>query len=753
MKRNLPYLLILICFLRASAQDASNLKLRQQVKDHTQADTFRVNRLNQLAKLNSSSEVSSVSLNERDGMAKEAYAIAKKINYPLGEAYALINLANVKDQSGEKEEAFSILKKAYQIGEKINDKELLVNVLFGMSKAKAQTSENKQALLYSLQAEAIAQKMADKKILAECQRNISSIYRNSLSDFPKATDWVLKSIKTGEDAHCLDCLAKSWTSMASLLTLMGDDAKGLVYYKKALDANRKLGNKSIQYTLLNNIGERYRLLGKYPQAIEAYKGALKGNTTPYTIELNESNLADVYVRMNNLPEAFKYGFSSLNLAKKIGDVEGMAWINGVLSRAYLKQGKPDSALYYAKQGLDQAKQTGTLEFMRDNSGALANAYAQIKDFAKAYEYQNLYVAYRDSMVNTQITNQAGLLQYNYDLAKKQAQIMALNQEKKMQYYFLIGSLIMLLLIGATGVILYRNNRQKHKANMLLVKQKHLIEEKSEQTNKALSELQHTQNQLIQAEKMASLGELTAGIAHEIQNPLNFVNNFSDVNMELVDEMHSELINGDKETAITISKDIKLNMEKIKHHGKRAEGIVKGMLQHSRVNGTTKELTDINKLNDEYLRLAYHGLRAKDKSFNAELITNFAKDLPEINIVPQDIGRVLLNMFNNAFYATQQKQKTAGANYKPTIEVMTKLVDVPLGGQRAVVSVKDNGIGIPKDIKEKIMQPFFTTKPTGEGTGLGLSISYDTVVKGHGGTINVETEAGEFSEFTVALPLS
>jgi two-component system NtrC family sensor kinase len=247
--------------------------------------------------------------------------------------------------------------------------------------------------------------------------------------------------------------------------------------------------------------------------------------------------------------------------------------------------------------------------------------------------------------------------------------------------------------------------------------------------------------------MASLGELTAGIAHEIQNPLNFVNNFSEVSLELIDEMHDEMDKGETEEAKTIATDIKQNLEKIIFHGKRADGIVKGMLQHSRVSSGQKEPTDINALADEYLRLAYHGLRAKDKSFNAELETHFDPKLPKVDVIPQDIGRVLLNLFTNAFYATHQKQKTTTQEYKPVLSVTTAQK-----GNGIEITVKDNGTGISNTIKDKIMQPFFTTKPTGEGTGLGLSLSYDIVVKGHGGTINVETEEGNGATFIITLPI-
>jgi signal transduction histidine kinase len=244
--------------------------------------------------------------------------------------------------------------------------------------------------------------------------------------------------------------------------------------------------------------------------------------------------------------------------------------------------------------------------------------------------------------------------------------------------------------------------------------------------------------------MASLGELTAGIAHEIQNPLNFVNNFSEINKELVDELQQELKAGKIADAIEISNDIKANEEKINHHGKRADAIVKGMLHHSRSNSGVKEPTDINKLADEYLRLAYHGLRAKDKSFNATIKTDFDKTVGNINIIPQDMGRVILNLITNAFYVVDEKKKSGIENYEPIVSVSTKKLN-----DKVEIRIADNGIGIPQKVLNKIFQPFFTTKPTGQGTGLGLSLSYD-IVKAHGGELKVETKEGEGSVFIIKL---
>jgi signal transduction histidine kinase len=276
-----------------------------------------------------------------------------------------------------------------------------------------------------------------------------------------------------------------------------------------------------------------------------------------------------------------------------------------------------------------------------------------------------------------------------------------------------------------------------------------LTKQKEELEYTLNELRTTQAQLIQSEKMASLGELTAGIAHEIQNPLNFVNNFSEVNTELISELEEERKkkNRNLKNEDDILKDLKENEQKINHHGKRAEAIVKGMLQHSRSSTGKKELTDINALADEYLRLSYHGLRAKDKSFNATMETNFSPGIEPINVIPQDIGRVILNLINNAFYAVTEKKKQSGNDYQPIVSVSTRKINGNIE-----LRVKDNGIGIPQKVLDKIFQPFFTTKPSGQGTGLGLSMSYD-IVKAHGGDLKVETEEGEGSAFIILIPMN
>jgi signal transduction histidine kinase len=297
--------------------------------------------------------------------------------------------------------------------------------------------------------------------------------------------------------------------------------------------------------------------------------------------------------------------------------------------------------------------------------------------------------------------------------------------------------------------------RKAELEVLVAERTQELTQQKEELQQALVELKTTQNQLIQSEKMASLGELTAGIAHEIQNPLNFVNNFSEVSVELLDELKNDglvrLPDDEKIKVEEIIEDLVQNLEKISHHGKRADAIVKGMLQHSRTSTGKKEPTDINALADEYLRLSYHGLRAKDKLFNAIMETKFDENLPKINVIPQDLGRVILNLFTNAFYSVNEKKKQNIAGYQPTVSVSTCYITLPIGEMGVEIRVKDNGLGIPQKVMDKIYQPFFSTKPTGQGTGLGLSISYEIITNAHGGEMTVETKEGEFAEFIIQIP--
>jgi signal transduction histidine kinase len=418
------------------------------------------------------------------------------------------------------------------------------------------------------------------------------------------------------------------------------------------------------------------------------------------------------------------------------------------SQIYQATNQKDSAIYYAYKGVDISKQITLKNQLLRSYQYLASLYKDTGPIDSAYKYLTLTVNTKDSIYSNEKTKQVELITVREQNRQREIEQQKLDLQNKIKIYALIAGLIVFTFIG---FILFRNSRKEKNAKILLQKKNELIEQ-------TLSDLKATQSQLIQSEKMASLGELTAGIAHEIQNPLNFVNNFSEVSNELIDEMNEEIAKGNYEEVKAIAVDVKQNLEKINHHGKRADAIVKGMLQHSRSSNGAKEPTDINKLTDEYLRLAYHGIRAKDNSFNATLKTDFDESIGNINIIPQDIGRVILNLITNAFYVVDEKKKQVAAQglptferlatlYEPTVSVSTKKV-----GDKVEIKVADNGNGIPQKLLDKIFQPFFTTKPTGQGTGLGLSLSYD-IVKAHSGELKVETKEGEGSTFTIQLPFN
>ncbi|MBD2701755.1 hypothetical protein IC229_13980 [Spirosoma sp. BT702] len=369
-------------------------------------------------------------------------------------------------------------------------------------------------------------------------------------------------------------------------------------------------------------------------------------------------------------------------------------------------------------------------------------YKKQKSIDSAFYYLDKVTPLKDSLANNENEKLRQVLNITFDdqLRLEELEKERIQSQNKLRMYAMLAGLAAILIIA---FILYRGNRQKQKANVLLNQQ-------NDQIHRTLTQLKTTQNQLIQKEKLASLGELTAGIAHEIQNPLNFVNNFAEVSVELADELHQSVADEDKPLAQELAADLRQNMQLIAQNGQRASSIVRAMLEHSRPSSDVRQHTDLNALADEYLKLAYHGFRVKHNDFTATLQTDFAADLPLVDVVVGDIGRVLLNLFNNAFYALHQRELTersaTSQEYKPVIVVSTYQQ-----GKQVELRVKDNGMGIPVGIQGKVFQPFFTTKPTGQGTGLGLSLSYDIITKGHGGEMWVESQEGKGTTFVVTLP--
>jgi signal transduction histidine kinase len=408
--------------------------------------------------------------------------------------------------------------------------------------------------------------------------------------------------------------------------------------------------------------------------------------------------------------------------------------------------RPDSSLSYLYKALAAFAFFNQPEKINRVYGSLYQLYKENSQHDSAYMYLQLHQSLGDSLAEKekkQIHSSQNIA-FNKQIEQQNLESKRLKNANTNRTYAFVTGIAILLLIA---FLLLRNNRSRRKANSLLQKQNAEIEEQKTKVETTLAELKLTQAQLIQSEKMASLGELTAGIAHEIQNPLNFINNFSEINNEMLDEAHQEMDKGNSEEVKNILRDIKGNSEKINHHGKRADAIVKGMLQHSQSSKGQKEPTDINTLADEYLRLAFHGLRAKDKSFNVTIKTDFDKSIENINIIPQDIGRVILNLISNSFYAVDEKKKTGLVNYEPTVSMTTKKIE-----GKVQIEIGDNGNGISQNIVDKIFQPFFTTKPTGQGTGLGLSLAYD-IIKAHGGELKVETTEGQRALFIIQLPAS
>ena len=570
---------------------------------------------------------------------------------------------------------------------------------------------------------------------------------NVIGNYPQAISYNLEAVKAAERSKNTLDLASAYDFLGGTYLTAGDIEHAFFYELKAKSTYEKYippsayKNRDVTDVLcriLMGFAAIYDQLNQPDSAFTYLKMVNKHYIRVYgkmRWPLYFYFLGNSYSKKGDYAAALKSYRSGISEAANI-KTDLMDNYNGA-ARAFWKLNETDSSTYYANKVLEVSQLQKYPIAKLEALNLLAEIYNSKNNNDSTSKYLSLIIATKDSLFNQQKVMQMQSITFNEQLRQQDILEQQKEYRNKVKTLALSAGLIALLVIAG---ILWRNNRQKQKANALLGQQKEKVEN-------TLAELNATQAQLVQREKMASLGELAAGIAHEIQNPLNFVNNFSEVSNELIDEMNEELNKGDIEEAKAITSDIKQNLEKINQHGKRVDAIVKGMLQHSRTTAGTKEPTDINKLADEYLRLAYHGLRAKDKTFNATMRTDFDESIETINIIPQDIGRVLLNLYNNAFYAVSESKKQQGENYEPSVLVTTKkLVD------KVEIIVKDNGNGIPQKIVDKIFQPFFTTKPTGQGTGLGLSLAYD-IVKAHGGELKVETKEGEGTEFTIQLQLN
>ena len=715
----------------------------------------------------------------------------------------LLNALSIFYVNRHPDEGIHYANQALVLAQRLAWKKGMTSAYNGLGRNYSAKSEYPKGLAYYMSGLKIAEAIKDKDLIAGITGNVGNLYFD-LANYPQALAYYKRALKEHEEVGNKGAMALWLSNIGGVYIDQGDYAQSLNYYHKALKLNEAIGfQSSPMESTLDNLGLAYLNLAEYPQALSYLQNGLslsktKNNKT--RVATGYGNLGRLYVKLatdsnatflttllrsnkvNALRKANTYTDSAIVVAKELGSLS-------LLYQAYQTQSQIQDALGEPQAALGSYQnfiKTKDLVINQQNSNNIAAATLQYEFDKKetAFHFEQQLTAaklQKQTLLTKQQAQELSLkaqaaelankerdlqkLQYLQEKAAKQdkekqlafsqkeqalkatalelsqAEVQSKNQERT---YLLAG---FGLLAALLGLIVY-GYTQKQKANTILQRQKEEINTQRTKAENALIELRATQTQLIQKEKMASLGELTAGIAHEIQNPLNFVTNFSEVSAELVTELEAEQLKSNRDTELEaeLLVALKQNLQKITHHGGRASAIVSGMLEHSRSSAGEKRPTDLNALADEYLKLAYHGLKAKDKNFTAELVTEFGNDLGLLEVVPQEIGRVLLNLYNNAFYAVNEKQKIAPSDYQPTVSVCTTRVN-----GLTQIRVNDNGTGISSSVEGKIFQPFFTTKPTGQGTGLGLSLSYDIITKGHRGSLLVHSQEGKGTEFVIQLP--
>jgi len=597
-------------------------------------------------------------------------------------------------------------------------------------------------VVYSEKMLELGIKQNNEALIAESKASLGEAYYNR-GNYSKALGLAFQYLKFIESTNQNEALANGLNTIGNIYKGQQNYNKAKHYYRRCEKLAASINDTTDLIYAYGNLAYVYEQLNESDSSVYyAKKFIAAPRVTGYNVSNIYTVLGDVYFKTNDRKLAQYYYNMAIQSARQSLNLRDLSEVSLTLGQYFRKINKVDSSIFYAKEALYYGRRVSYNKSVYESSDLLFRLYEDLQISDSAFNYLKIASNTKDELYNvTNFQEIENITASEEGRHKEIAEAKAAYQNKLK--FLLLGFLLLIFLVAV--FLLWLNNKNKQKAYALLQVQKKETESQKEVAEEALMHLKSTQSQLIQSEKMASLGELTAGIAHEIQNPLNFVNNFSEVNQELLAEMNLEIEKGNYSEVKEIAKDVSENEQKINHHGKRADAIVKGMLQHSRSSSGVKEPTDINKLADEYLRLAYHGLRAKDKSFNATLKTDYDETLGNINIIPQDIGRVILNLITNAFYAVDEKRKSGIGNYEPTVSVSTKKV-----AEKILILVKDNGDGIPQKVLDKIFQPFFTTKPTGQGTGLGLSLAYD-IVKAHGGELKVETKEEEYTKFSIIIP--
>ncbi len=663
------------------------------------------------------------------------------INVPGYDLFLADSLRSMIDRTdNDSVKAFNMILLSWAIeGERADSALIIAKQAFELSKRKN---------LKFLQVRALRTMGYHQKSMGDYAESLQSFLQAlEILGYPSVenSNGIPDADGSDSDQQRLGAYAEVQRFMGHLLGAVGNRSEAMIKYRIALRIHEAMKEERLIANTSFNIAEVYLATNHLDSAIllaESSLGYYEKQNVAFYVKTYLGEIYNIIGEANFLSKKYQLAEEAFLKAEKSNiqykNLRKLFETQLSLSALYNEKQEYESSLLYAKKARATAMDVGLKSSIAQSYAALATSYQALNMQDSGYYYLKLAAPLTDSLNKVEKSNlirfQNILFTENQNLQRKEQEKTAAQNRNRIM--LLLGTLGFILFIAG---LLYRNSRQKQKANKVL--------------ETTVANLKSTQSQLIQSEKMASLGELTAGIAHEIQNPLNFVNNFSEVNSELIQEQKDELVKGNIKEAIILANEISENEEKIVHHGKRADAIVKGMLQHSRSSNGVKEPTDLNALCDEYLRLSYHGLRAKDKSFNATMKTDFDNSIGNINIIPQDIGRVILNLINNAFYVVDEKKKQSaeaclpdGQGYEPTVSVSTKKTS-----DKVEIKVTDNGNGIPQKILDKIFQPFFTTKPTGQGTGLGLSLSYD-IIKAHSGKLMVETKEGEGSAFTIQLPI-
>ncbi|MBC6699004.1 tetratricopeptide repeat protein [Hymenobacter puniceus] len=695
------FLFLLLPASRAlGAESAALMQALARVRAHPQLDTARVNRLNELAFVLRSTA-------PRDSRVRfeESLELAQLLGYQAGAAKAQLGLGFYYRKRNE----------------------------YGPAQA------------YTEQARQTFARLHDLRNQLACTYNLAYIYSGQ-GNYLQALTYAQKALTIAEALRDPHWLVLMNAQMGIISTEVGEYAQARRYLEQCLQIARQHNNQPGVSQGLRGLGDLYRMQQQWATARRYYEQDVAltrqlGDEPGFLVE--ELNVADMAEHQGRYSEAFSYAYRVLRHLEELDVVGYLPWTQLVLARAHLHTNRPDSALYYGRASLQASQKSGVKESIRDASEVLTQASVQQGLFADAYRYQRLFSIYQDSLSSRALIRRLAAQQYAADLARQQTRIRQLTrneqlirQQNRQQQWLLGVSLVGLALVGGLSMVLWRSNQLKKRAYTQLEQQQ--------------QELLATQQQLVAAEKWAFVGELSAGIAHELQNPLSFMKKFAEVSVELLDHDSTRVPGSAVAASDGLQQEIlsglKQNLQEISQHGQRASSIITNMLAHARTGTSQQEATVLNDMVDKALQLAYEGVQLQYPEFRATLHTQLSASVGEVLLVPTEIERVLLNLFTNAFYALIERMRQPAAPYEPTLHVSTSRE----GGQ-VTIRVRDNGTGMEPQVQQQIFQPFFTTKPLGEGTGLGLSLAHDIVTKAHHGTLTVDTQPGKYTEFVVRLP--